>query len=497
MRAIISRPWVLLLAILAVAFGVRIYQLANESAWWDEIVSLECLNAPSMADFVRCERASDSPMTPVYFALAYYWSRLTSTSVTSMRLFSIFLSLLTLPVLYLLTRKLFDSHAGLIASLAFSLSLVHIYYAQEIRVYALVTLLALCSVYALWRALEEEKALWWGLHLLANALLVFTHFFTLLLLAAEGLFLIWDKGLQPFVPRPHCIRRRQAIIAWFASSAVIVLLLVAWLSTARAADMRQAASWMVKPGLREIAMVALVFCGGRASNENPATHLPSGFSLDVVLAMVVTGAITWFAVRTWLRRRDDPQPLPALGLLMLWLTAPPLMLCAASYVWRPCFVYRYILYSSLPIYIIIGAVFSSVRTRRTRVILGCALLLLYGHQATTLLVSPFRPDWRSAGRYLESHAGANDLVLVFQDLNLTALSFNTALPQSQMQCVPVWSAVGEPARRAHDAGRVVWLAVWLWTSPANIEGCFAREGLSFDFRDFQGWPNVRLYRIPA
>ena len=51
-------------------------------------------------------------------------------------------------------------------------------------------------------------------------------------------------------------------------------------------------------------------------------------------------------------------------LLLLWLIVPVVIVYVASMVWHPCFRYRYMLYSSLPVCILAGAAMSKDEPRR-------------------------------------------------------------------------------------------------------------------------------------
>jgi hypothetical protein len=184
-------------------------------------------------------------------------------------------------------------------------------------------------------------------------------------------------------------------------------------------------------------------------------------------------------------------------LMMIWLFIPPAVLCVVSYVFRPCFMYRYVLFSSLPVYVLAGAAVAAIRGSRMRAMFVAVILILYAHQLSALTVGPFRPDWQSVSRYLESRTSPEDAVLVFQDINLIALEFNSTLPKNQMQYISVWSELCGPVMKAHTAGRDVWFVVWLWSDPDNLEACFVSNRLEFSYTDFKGWPNLRIYHVPA
>jgi len=467
---------------------LRVYGLGGESPWWDEIVTLDALDAPGLVAFLREERASDPPMTPVYFVVAWTWSRLGGDSVLWMRLLSVVLGLACIPVLYGVGRRLVGRGAGLLGSLALAASLVHVYYSQEIRVYALATLLALCSMYCFVRWVEKDRGEggWLSAHVVLNGLLAFTHLFGVLFFAAQGVFLaLFRRG------------DRKGLAVWAAAHAVIVAGLVGWLSTIDTTTIHEAADWMARPGWREVAMVAAVFAGGRPSNENPASHLPGGVSLDLVLTGVVGVLIAWYVLRRLFCREENVggrfwRGRDGTWLLLIWFFVPVAGLLAASYVWRPCFVYRYILFSSIPLYVLLGAALGEVRGTR---LVGLVLAGVWGYQLLAVGCGPFRPDWRSAGAYLESRMGPRDTAVAVQSINYSALRYNSRVPESRVRCVDVWSEVGPAVGEAHIEGGDAWVLVWLWTEPGNIEGALRERGLGYSFKDFGGWPGLRAYRV--
>jgi uncharacterized membrane protein len=478
-----------LAAITLIGLGLRIWNLERESPWWDEVASLKFLDAPTLTAFLRQERITDPAMPPVYFLVEYYWSRLMGMPTPNVRLLSVLFGLLTIQMLFLLTRRLFGTVAGLMASLFLALSLLHVYYSQEIRVYALVPLLSLFSMYTFIGVLEQRRRVWWVAHVAANLLLVFTHLFAVLLILVQGCFLLLYHR-----------REKRLVRVWTLSHVIIAALLGAWVLTIDTRTAGEATSWIARPGLREIGMTWLVFAGGRASNENPATHLPSGMSLDIPLATLLLLLILWFA---WKRLVSPPfkgglacSDRSRLVLLLMWLVIPPAVLCVVSYVARPCFMYRYILYSSLPVYMLAGAAVTSMRSLRTRITVAVVVALLYAYQLSALAAGPFRPDWQSVSRYLETNASPDDSILVFQDINLIALEFNSTLPKSQMRHIPVWSELCGPVMAAHTTGRDVWFVVWMWSDPGKLEACFLSNNLEFTHRDFAGWPNLRVYYVP-
>ena len=133
--------------IFAAALALRVWHITAECPWYDEIITLRYLNAPSLADFLASVRLENGAVPPLYLALEYGWARLAVPSETSLRLLSVAFGELTVVMTYLMGRRLFGHVAGCVAAAGLAVNASHVVYSQEIRMYALTTLLAAISAY--------------------------------------------------------------------------------------------------------------------------------------------------------------------------------------------------------------------------------------------------------------------------------------------------------------------------------------------------------------
>ncbi|HDN80136.1 MAG TPA: hypothetical protein ENG33_06715, partial [Chloroflexi bacterium] len=145
----------LLLLMTLLAFLLRVIRLDFQPLWWDEGYSVYFakMSIPAMV-----EATSLDIHPPFYYALLHWWISLMGASPVALRLFSVFVGVLTVPLLYAFARALLGREVATLAALLLALSPFHVYYSQEVRMYGLVTLLGLAS----------------------------THFLVLLVLEAEG-----------------------------------------------------------------------------------------------------------------------------------------------------------------------------------------------------------------------------------------------------------------------------------------------------------------------
>ena len=167
----------------------------------------------------------------------------------------------------------------------------------------------------------------------------------------------------------------------------------------------------------------------------------------------------------------------------------------ASFAWRPCFVYRYVLYSTLPLCVLFGAGVSAIPKAWLRGVVLACFIALAGYQASALATGPFRADWGSVGQCIADRLAPRDNVVVFQGFNRVALEFDAPLPPQQVDSVEVWSAACDAITEGLRPGGAVWFPVWLWTEPTKFEACFRANGFAVEETDFESWPKVRLYRI--
>jgi hypothetical protein len=134
----------LAIALLFLASALRFHRLGAQSLWYDEGVayahSLRTL--PELVPLLQ-----NNVHVPAYFTLLGLWQDLTGSSEFALRLLSALFSILSVAWAYALGARLFHPIAGLTAAALVALNSVSIYYAQEARMYAMLTAVAAASMW--------------------------------------------------------------------------------------------------------------------------------------------------------------------------------------------------------------------------------------------------------------------------------------------------------------------------------------------------------------
>jgi mannosyltransferase len=392
----------ILAVIVAIGAVLRFHALGQKSVWVDEGVSIE-LARLGWYDFIRIVWRHEGNML-LYHLLLRPWLWFGS-SEAYIRSLSVLFTLATLPAVYVLGRRLFDSRSGLIAAFLLALNAYHVRYAQEARSYALYPLLCvLSSVYFL-RCLEEPSHENRLRHVVASASAVYTHFFAGLLAIAQWLSL-------RFLDRPEVELQMKENWRRLAIAVAPIALFILTTGTG-------VVRWIPRPGLSYLGYGGLFLTG------NGGIYLAGIYVVACIAAIAPAfrGRFTpRVAFEAWRYR-----------FLLLWLLFPIIFVFLISQL-KPFFLTRYFIFT-LPALVLLAA--AGLARLRNRWLLAGALLvfaILSIRGVTSYYEQDFdiaREDWRSATRYLLAHAQPGDAVLFHQPIGRMPYEYyRSVLPAS-------------------------------------------------------------------
>ena len=134
-----------LVAITLGGFVLRVIRLDFQPLWWDEGYSM-FFATRDLGTMLARTAVDIHP--PLYYALLQSWMAFADTRQVAVRLLSVAIGVTAIPLIYVFARKLFaNTRVALTAALLLALSPLHLSYSQEVRMYGLVTLPGLASVY--------------------------------------------------------------------------------------------------------------------------------------------------------------------------------------------------------------------------------------------------------------------------------------------------------------------------------------------------------------
>jgi len=423
-QAINRRSWILVAAITLAGGLLRAYRLGEKGMWLDEAFSVWVAAHPTRELVSWLIRIDQHP--PLYYLLLRAWMALGDDPATA-RSLSAALSTLSIPVVAALGRRLGGWRVGLVAAGLLALSPFQVRFAQETRMYALLTLTASTATLALCHLLTDERAhderigsqflralrswragvpptlplavetdLAWSAFAICVAATLLTHNAAVLYLVAVNLYVLalaWIGGRYrqsvPFDLRPPSLRN------WALAQIGVLILWSPWAG----AFVRQAAGvyrefWIPAPTWGRV----LDTLAALTNDFLPPQIDWAGAIWAFFVALALLGAIA-------LRRRPA-----ALALLVTLIVAPIAGELLIS-LRRPIFYDRTLIWVTVPLYLLLAFGICQL-CHRSFVLAAVTIVVTINLVSVRQYYLHFRKEeWDLAAAHVARHAQDGDLLL--------------------------------------------------------------------------------------
>lgn len=149
----------LIVVITLCAFGLRLWQLDSTPPGWrdDEIINSLVISQHVLDGELAVYYADASGHEALYHALNAFFLGLFGSTVWGIRYLSVILGTLTVPLTYLLGKKLFGSTVGLVAAAGLAVSFWALMYSRIGLRHILMPPLTLAAFYFFWRGFEAKN----------------------------------------------------------------------------------------------------------------------------------------------------------------------------------------------------------------------------------------------------------------------------------------------------------------------------------------------------
>lgn len=240
-----------LVIVAALYVAARLWRLDATCLWFDELFGVHAARH-EWAEMLRFV-AADLIHPPLFYALLKLWIAAGGESLLWLRLFPALTSVAALVPFLLLARALrLGAAETTLALLLLAVNGYLIKYAQEVRMYSLLLLLALTSLWLFVRFLDARpKTRGPLLSLFAvNLLLVYTHYYGWLVVAVEASVL--------------ALKRRDRLPAFLLSIAALLLCFAPWAyacfaATGEGGGLAQNIGWQTRPGASDLWQLFALF----------------------------------------------------------------------------------------------------------------------------------------------------------------------------------------------------------------------------------------------
>src|SRR3989344_4937465 len=366
----------------------------NQSLWIDEATSALVVRDFTYSEIINYFSLGDFH-PPFYYLLLKSWSEVFGTSEVGLRSLSVFLSVATIYVVYMIGNFV-NKKVGILSAIFLAINGLHIYYSQEARMYVISTFFVTLAVYFFMKTLSENKSINWVFLALAIGLNSLTDYLPNLIIPVLWLAAIrLKKGIGWW--RKFLISHLIIIVAWLWWFPYFLKQLSFGLSTSATAPL-----WwnlLGKTSIKNFLLVPVKFVFGRISFENDLIYF-------LLASLVLTVYLIIFLVsfRGLIKQKHT---------FLLWGILP--VVVAASVGFRiPVFYYFRLLFV-LPAFILILA--ASVIQLPKKFQNLAILFILYVSTASSLyyLLTPrfHREGWRGAVIFIEENSKNADYGVIF------------------------------------------------------------------------------------
>jgi mannosyltransferase len=133
---------------------LRFYDIGSKTIWLDEAFSI-FMSAKPVPEMLKLI-VDIEKHPPLYYFLLHYWMRLGGDGAAWVRSLSALFGILTIPIIFFAGKRLAHPYIGLLAALILAVNPLQIAFAQETRVYTLLTFAVTCAIWMVIRLLTDN-----------------------------------------------------------------------------------------------------------------------------------------------------------------------------------------------------------------------------------------------------------------------------------------------------------------------------------------------------
>lgn len=368
--------------ILILATTLRLLSL-DQSLWLDEAINVLATQNFSLIGMIT-EYAKADFHPPLFFITLWAWTKLFGISEVVVRIPSIIFGVLTVYMVYLIGDKLHSKRLAILVALLLTVNPLHIYYSQEVRMYALATLVVSLNIFLLIKLLKREK-------------------FNLIFLVISNLAVLGSDYVAYFIFPAQLIallllRQKEFLKKWLLSLISAVAMGIFWIPTflnqlnVGTVTAERLPAWKFIVGSfdpKAIPLTFIKFIIGKISYPDKLIY-----TLILLPVVVLFLFILWRGIKFI---KDKEQ-----NIILGWMLIPPILATIISFI-IPIYSYFRLLFI-LPAFLILISWGILSFKGKVRYVFLAVCLVIQIFSAMVYLFNPKyqRDDWKGVVNFLKS-----------------------------------------------------------------------------------------------
>lgn len=410
----------LLLLIIFLGTFLRVFKLGSKSFWFDEAATA-LVSRQTFATILNTTINQDSN-PGLYYYILHFWLYLGNNEFT-LRLLSAIFGIFTIYLIYLIAKDLFNKKIGILSAFIVAISPFHVYFAQELRMYTLVTFLVLLSAYFFIKALKDNKPLYWVWYVIITILAIYTHFYVIYFVVVTNLFFFLSiKRYRKIVKKWTLI---QVIL--LISYIPVIILLFKTMFHYGTKETGIFNSLILTETYFDFGKMIYTFIRIPSIFRSFAfgVNTPYFFNFRILTytAMIIIALIflkQFTSKKSFLKNFKAKLKDERIAFLLIILFFPILITVFLTSILKVPFNDKYFLMFSFPYYILIANGIFTFRNHKLKLLL-LSFIVLSSFIHLNVYYNFEKPDWRGATKYIESNSNPNDIILI--SVSWEAISF--------------------------------------------------------------------------
>lgn len=207
--------FIIMVIVMALAAGIRLWKLGEWSFWADEVFSVQTAQSLKFPDEI--------PGNPIMYMIVRFFIDTFGLSEWSARLGPCIIGIISVPLLYWPARRMFNAKVGVIACVFLVIHPWHIYWSQNARAYSLAFLFGGLAAFTFYLGLERDKVGLMVLSVLLTLLSIFSQLQSVILLAALAGYVVLIMFIPAGMPRGFNGKNLITFFAPFILSLFVLL----------------------------------------------------------------------------------------------------------------------------------------------------------------------------------------------------------------------------------------------------------------------------------
>jgi uncharacterized membrane protein len=323
------------------------------------------------------------------------------------RSFSAFVGVLSIPMIYLIGKELYNEKVGLLSAILLATSPLIVWASQIARNYSLFLLMTLCSVYYFIKILinpDSCKKVWVG-YIISTIMMMYAHYFAFLIIITENFLAILFS------------RNKLSIKHWVYSQLSLLILYIPWFPFLFISLSRKAKDYLDPPTI-SIIDLAILFEDFSISILHPFNSWKYDIII-LILAIILYPILFAKGIYELRNKRSSGIIISSfffIPLILSFLFAYKIGAPAARYLIDILFAY----------FIIISLALSKIKDERIlTIIIVCILFISVGtiHQNQVYFRSIGKNDLPAISEYINAHSEENDAIIISENQALEHIKF--------------------------------------------------------------------------